>query len=280
MEKVKIYRNIAKLKDIDMFYFDTKTQGPVILCLHGLWGRAETWHDFINQYGKEYRIIAPDQRGHGLTSKPESGYTAEEMGEDIIELLKYLNIDSIILVGHSMGGAIAGHLAALHPEYIKAVAILDESAADDSDGLSPDECELGDPFTRDWPMPFATLHEAMNFLKGVSSSGLEYQYFMNSLVETADGYSMMFSQRAMALIRAHMDDWFDILPDIKCPAMLVRSGSHRGIPDEDFAKMQSKIPHCIAFEMSDPDHNVHLANKEEFYRYFDQFILSLKSLLN
>jgi pimeloyl-ACP methyl ester carboxylesterase len=142
MEKVKIYRNIAKLKDIDMFYFDTKTEGPVILCLHGLWGRAETWHDFINQYGKEYRIIAPDQRGHGLTSKPESGYTAEEMGEDIIELLKYLNIDSIILVGHSMGGAIAGHLAALHPEYIKAVAILDESAADDSDGLSPDECEI------------------------------------------------------------------------------------------------------------------------------------------
>jgi pimeloyl-ACP methyl ester carboxylesterase len=278
MEKVKIYRNIAKLKDIDMFYFDTRTEGPVILCLHGRYGRAETWYDFINQYGKEYRIIAPDQRGHGLTSKPESGYTAEEMGEDIIELLKYLNIDSIILVGHSMGGAIAGHLAALHPEYIKAVAILDESAADGSDGLSPDECELGDlgdPFTRDWPMPFATLNEAMNFLKEVSGSGLEYQYFMNSLVETADGYSMMFSQRAMALIRAHMDDWFDILSDIKCPAMLVRSGSHRGIPDEDFAKMQSMVPDCIAFEMSDPDHNVHLANKEEFYRYFDQFTLSL-----
>lgn len=43
MEQIKIYRNIIKLKNIQMFYLDTKTEGPVIICLHGLWGRAETW---------------------------------------------------------------------------------------------------------------------------------------------------------------------------------------------------------------------------------------------
>ena len=79
MEKVKIYRSIAKLKNIDMFYFDTKTQGRTILCLHGMYGRAETWVDFIEHYGTQYRIIAPDQRGHGLSSKPVSKYTVEEI---------------------------------------------------------------------------------------------------------------------------------------------------------------------------------------------------------
>ena len=276
MEKVKIYRNIAKLKSIDMFYLDTRTEGPVILCLHGRYGRAETWYDFINHYGKKYRIIAPDQRGHGLTSKPESGYTAEKMAEDIIELLKYLNIDSIILAGHSMGGGIAGYLAALYPEYIKKVAILDKSAADEKlKELLQDESEAGDPLTKDWPMPFATLNEAMNFIRQVSVSDLEYQYFMNSLVETAEGYSMMFSPRAVANIISHYEDWFHLLPEIKCPAMLIRSASHAGVPDEEFAKMQSMIPHCIAFEMSNPDHNVHLANKEEFYGYFDEFLKTI-----
>jgi len=42
MKKIKIYRNVAKLKSIGLFYFDTKTEGPTILCLHGRYGRAET----------------------------------------------------------------------------------------------------------------------------------------------------------------------------------------------------------------------------------------------
>lgn len=54
--------------------------------------------------------------------------------------------------------------------------------------------------------------------------------------------------------------------------MLIRSSSHDGIPDKDFIKMQSLIPNCIAYEMSHPDYNIHLANKEEFYKYFNEFL--------
>ncbi|AGK99439.1 alpha/beta fold hydrolase [Clostridium pasteurianum] len=274
MEKIKIHRNIAKLKSIDMFYFDTKNEGPAILCLHGRWGRAETWFDFIEHYGKQYRIIAPDQRGHGLSSKPIAEYTTEEMAGDIIELLNFLKIDSVILVGHSMGGAVAGYLAAVYPEYVKAVAILDNSAAGPAEPskLPLDKSQLSDPLTKDWPLPFATLNEAMNFIKQAADSNLEYQYFMNSLVETVEGYQMMFSPKAMAIGIAHKEDWFHLLPNIKCLVLLIRSKSHEAIPDEEFIKMQSLIQDCIAHEMSNPDHNVHLGNTEEFYKYFDEFL--------
>lgn len=274
METIKIYRNMAKLKSIDMFYFDTKTEKPIILCLHGRWGRAETWVDFIKSYGKQYRIIAPDQRGHGLSSKPISKYTSEEMAEDIIELLDLLKLDSVILVGHSMGGAVAGYLAAVYPKYVKAVAILDKSAAGtkEPNKLPLDESKLIDPLTKDWPIPFATLNEAMNFIKQATESNLEYQYFMNSLTETVEGYQMMFSSQAMAANSVYNEDWFNLLPRIKCLTMLVRSSSHHGMPDEDFTKMHSSIPNCISNEMSHPDHNVHLANKKEFYGYFDDFL--------
>ncbi|GMX65395.1 hypothetical protein Elgi_46650 [Paenibacillus elgii] len=155
MKKIKIYRSIAKLKSIDMFYFDTKTEGQPILCLHGRRGRAETWFDFIQHYGEQYRIIAPDQRGHGLSSKPVSKYTAEEMAEDIIQLLDFLKIDSIILVGHSMGGAVAGYLAAVYPEYVKAVAILDKSASGPAEPnkVMIDKSQLRDPLTKIGPYP-------------------------------------------------------------------------------------------------------------------------------
>ncbi len=274
MEKVRIYRNIAKLKNIDMFYFDTKTQGLTILCLHGRWGRAETWADFIQHYGKQYRIIAPDQRGHGLSSKPVAEYTTEEMAGDVIELLNFLKIDSVMLVGHSMGGAVAGYLAAVYPKYIKAVAILDKSAAGptEQNNLVLEKSQLIDPLTKDWPLPFATLNEAINFIKQATDSDLEYQYFMNSLVETVEGYQMMFSSEAMAVGMAHNEDWFYLLPDIKCLTLLIRASGHKAVTDKDLIKMQLLIPNCITREMSHPDHNVHLGNKEEFYEYFDEFL--------
>ncbi|MBU3143804.1 alpha/beta fold hydrolase [Clostridium sp. CF012] len=274
MEKTKIYRNIAKLKNIDMFYFDTKAEGPTILCLHGRWGRAETWYDFINHYGKQYRIIAPDKRGHGLSSKPLAEYTTEEMAEDIIELLNFLKIDSVILVGHSMGGAVAGYLAAVYPKYVNALAILDKSAAEPAElnDLPLDKSQLSDPLTKDWPLPFATLNAAMNFIKQATDSNLEYQYFMNSLVETVEGYQMMFSPKAMAIGIAHNKEWYNLLPNIKCLVLLIKSKGNEVIPDEDFIKMQSLLPNCIAREMSHPDHNIHLKNIEEFYKYFDEFL--------
>ncbi|MBY9016261.1 MAG: alpha/beta hydrolase [Candidatus Lokiarchaeota archaeon] len=280
MEKVKIHRNIAKLKNIDIFYRDTKTEGPVILCLHGRWGRGETWVDFIQHYGKEYRVIAPDQRGHGLSSKPISKYSAEEMAADMVELLGYLKLDSVILVGHSMGGRIAGYLTTLYPKYVKALALLDKSA---SGQVKPKSLPLNqiptiDPLTKDWPLPFATLIDAKEFIKQAMDSNLGYHYFMNSLVETVEGYQMMFSSQAMAANIAYEEDWFHLLPKIKCPVMLVRAKGNDAVSDEDFNKMQSLITDCVAYEMSQPDHNVHLSNKAEFYSYFDGFLKKLQSI--
>jgi pimeloyl-ACP methyl ester carboxylesterase len=274
MEKVKIHRNIAKLNSMDIFYFDTKTDGPVILCLHGRWGRAETWHDFIQQYGEQYRIIAPDQRGHGLSGKPVSKYTAEEMAEDMVELLEFLKIDSVILVGHSMGGRVAGYFAALYPKYVKALAILDRSAAGPAKSPMPqlDQIQDSDPLTLDWPLPFSSLSEAREYIHKAMDSELSYQYFMNSLIETVEGYHMMFSSQAMAAGIAYDEDWFHLLPSIQCLVLLIRAKGHEAISDEDFIKMQALIPNVIAHEMSHADHNVHLANKEEFYKYFDGFL--------
>lgn len=274
MGKIKIYRNIAKLKSINMFYFDTKTEGPTILCLHGRWGRAETWFDFIQHYGKQYRIIAPDQRGHGLSDKPISKYTPEEMAEDIIELLDFLKVDSVILAGHSMGGRVAGYLTALHPKFVKALAILDKSASGPAkpNMLPLDQIPAIDPLTKGWPLPFSSLNEAMSFIKQAANSDLEYQYFMNSLIETVEGYQMMFSSQAMAANIAYDENWFHLLPEIKCLVLLIRAKGSESVSDEDFIKMQSLIPNCLAHEMSYPDHNVHLGNKEEFYVYFDEFL--------
>jgi len=274
MGKVKIHRKIVNLNKGNLFLLDTETEGPAILCLHGRWGRGETWVDFIQHYGDTYRIIAPDQLGHGLSDKPLSRYTGEEMAASMVSLLDSLEIDSAIVVGHSMGGAIAGYLAATYPQYVNAAAILDKSAAgpDDLNKLPLDKLEVSDPVTKTWPLPFQSLIDAQYFIKNEMESELSYQYFMNSLVETVNGYEMMFSAQAMSANIAYYRNWYHLLPKISCPVMLVRASGHEAIPDKDFLKMQSMISDCMAVEMSHPDHNVHLGNKSEFYEYFDSFL--------
>jgi len=272
--KVAIHRGMIELDGIDLFIRDTKTEGPAILCLHGRWGRGETWVDFMNRYGDRYRVIAPDLRGHGLSGKPIARYTAELMSEDIVRLLRRLGINSAIIVGHSMGGHVAGCLAARYPNCTRAAAILDKSASGPARGSAPppEELHVEDPVTKDWKLPFPSLSEAQATIRESMDSELGYQYFMNSLVETVEGYSMMFSSQAVAANIASYQDWYELLPRITCPVMLLRAKGGEAVSDEDFARMRAAIPRCRAYELSNPDHNVHLADKDEFYGCFDDFL--------
>ena len=189
--------------------------------------------------------------------------------------MKHLNLNSAIIVGHSIGGAIAAYLAAEYPQYVRAVAILDQPASQGNDNNLNDinYDNLKDSFTGDWPMPFMTLNEAKSYLKEASRSELEYEFFMNSLIETVEGYKMMFSSRAMALNELNLKKWFNKLNKIRCKTLLItKKRDHESEQFKDFVKMSKMLSDCIMHEMSDPDHNVHLANKEEFYRYFDEFL--------
>ena len=278
MPPVEIHRRIAELSKVHIFYRDTEGTNDPILCLHGRWGRGETWVDFIRHYGKDYRIIAPDQRGHGFSEKPLTTYSTQELAEDMVGLLDAVEIEKAIIVGHSMGGAVAGYLAAKHPERVRAAAILDKSAAGpDESAKSPlRDYELKDPITGNWPLPFRSLADAKDHIRTHMESELGYEYFMNSLFETVEGYRMMFSPQAIVSNINNYRAWYDLLPRIRCPVLLLRAKRGEAVPDADFEKMQSMITNCMAREMSDPDHNVFLSKKEEFYGYFDEFLEMLK----
>jgi pimeloyl-ACP methyl ester carboxylesterase len=185
-----------------------------------------------------------------------------------------LKIEKVILVGHSMGASIAGYFAATYPDRLRGVAILDKTAAgpEKANTTPLDDIPAIDQVTKDWPLPFSSLKEAQDFIKKDMETDLSYQYFMNSLTEDINGYHMMFSAQAMAANIAFYEDWFDLLPKIKCPALLVRASGQGAVNDKDFSRMQALLSDCMAIEMSDPDHNVHLSNKEEFYGYFDRFL--------
>jgi pimeloyl-ACP methyl ester carboxylesterase len=273
MVEQKIRRAMVRANGLDIFYRDTVEGEKIMLCLHGRWGRGETWTDLISRYRNRYRIIAPDQRGHGLSDRPMARYDKKEMARDMYELMRAQDIEDFIVVGHSMGGTVAAHLAALYPGVVRAVAILDSSAEgpEHPSDIIPEEIEATDKLTKDWPTPYSTYDEAVRHLEGLfNSTGV--RYFSESLTETTTGYDFLFSRYSMAAIEQYSCSWFDILSKIQCPVLLVRATESWCLSREAAEKMISSIKDCTYFEVSKSNHMVYADNPNEFYSGFEKFL--------
>ena len=99
------------LNDLTMNYLDNSNHGkPVIVFIHGLGENLESWSYQINAFKDEYRVIAVDVRGHGLSDEGAVNISIKQMSVDIFALLDYLNIYAAHFVGLSMGGMICQEL--------------------------------------------------------------------------------------------------------------------------------------------------------------------------
>jgi pimeloyl-ACP methyl ester carboxylesterase len=101
-------------------------QGPAVILIHGLAASLFSWrHTMLPLARAGYRVIAYDNRGFGFSEKPARGYTNRDYVMLLLSLLDSLKVDEAILVGHSMGGAIAAEAALARPERVRALVMVD-----------------------------------------------------------------------------------------------------------------------------------------------------------
>ncbi|XP_020794212.1 serine hydrolase-like protein [Boleophthalmus pectinirostris] len=101
--------------------------GRPVLCIHGWADNCGTFNTLIPLLPKECRYVAVDLAGHGLSSHRPPGvfYTFPSYVVDVCRVVKALQWDRFSIIGHSMGGNIAGMYSALYPEMVDAVVLLD-----------------------------------------------------------------------------------------------------------------------------------------------------------
>lgn len=101
-------------------------QGPDMVMIHGLTGNLAVWHlQIAPLLWDDFRMLTYDLRGHGYSDTPPTGYTADDMTNDLRLLLDSLEIDQAILVGHSFGADIALYFAYHYPERVKSVVAIE-----------------------------------------------------------------------------------------------------------------------------------------------------------
>ncbi|HYC63173.1 MAG TPA: alpha/beta fold hydrolase, partial [Reyranellaceae bacterium] len=100
---------------------------PVVL-IHGSMGSLHMWEGWVGQLGDKMRLISLDLPGHGLTGAwPRGEYTIEAYADFIEVLVDTLKLDRFVLVGHSMGGAVAWSFAATRPDRVSHLVLVDSS---------------------------------------------------------------------------------------------------------------------------------------------------------
>ena len=100
-------------------------EGPVAIFLHGITSNAAVWDPQLLALKDRLRCVAVDQRGHGLSDKPPTGYGAKDLATDIVALIRTLNAGPAFIVGHSLGARNGVEAAVMAPDLVRGVVAID-----------------------------------------------------------------------------------------------------------------------------------------------------------
>jgi len=98
--------------------------GPVLLLLHGYTDSHRSFDLIRPHFPESWRVISLTQRGHGKSDKPQAGYSTGDMAADVDAFMTALGIERAVLVGHSMGSAIALQTAADFPGRVDGLVLI------------------------------------------------------------------------------------------------------------------------------------------------------------
>jgi pimeloyl-ACP methyl ester carboxylesterase len=131
--------------------------GPPLLLIHGWPGSWYYWRLVMPALVRGFTVVAVDQRGIGLSDKPDKGYDAGTLANDLIWLMEALGHHRFAVVGVDTGMLIGYALAADHPDRVERVALGEAPLP----GISPPTPLILPPAAVDrlWHIPFNQLHE-------------------------------------------------------------------------------------------------------------------------
>lgn len=226
--------------------------GPPVVLLHGLAGGAEELRATAQALAPRHRVVVPDQRGHGRSTRRPAELSRAAYAADVAAVIEELcGGGPAAVAGQSMGGHTAMLTAAWHPGLVSRLVML-EAGVGGGDDAYP--ARLGRWFAS-WPVPFADRDAALAHLGGTPIAAA----WAADLEETADGLWPRFDadvmQAAIEPVAAHArwDEW----RSVTAPTLLVRGEHGNGTADED-GRMRELRPGVTYAIIPGAGHDAHL----------------------
>ena len=228
---------------------------PNVLALHGL-GSSCHWYDILLPHLADgYRFIAPDQRGHGQTDQPSTGYEWQTLATDLRDLMDLLVINRAAVMGHSWGASVALSVAAKYPERISRLVLIDGGFFD---------WNLWPGANWDWfkerlrpRIVSGTPQEYLNSQRqALSDCWNEWlESIVMSMVRTTPGGQVRDilepSNHAQVLEAMWKEPPTSMFPHVRCPTMIVVAGPWPDRVNTEFSTMRRKMAEAAESAISD-----------------------------
>jgi pimeloyl-ACP methyl ester carboxylesterase len=250
VERGQVSRPRMRQTRIDAFRIQSEHlgSGPAVVLLHGLSGSHRWWRFTAPALARRYSVHIPELVGFGGSRRADRQPDIPEMSDVMAEWVRQLEEPEVTLVGHSMGGQTAVHMAARHGVATRLVLV-------DASGL---------------PRPLS-VREAARF---VASALPPRHWGAPTFVPTIAADALRAGPRALLLATRYLltDDVTPLLPRIDCPTLLIWGELDPLVPPSYGRRMQEGIRDSRLVILRDAAHNPMCDRPADFNRVLLEFL--------
>ena len=215
-----------------------------MLFVHGFGGYSLQWRKQLVEFADTHRVVAVDIRGHGLSDRPASTYSMDELVGDLECVVEKLGLPpKFVLLGHSFGGAIVSSYAVKHPDRIEHLVVVGTSA----------EFDLAQPLKLAFSLP-TTISEPIR------------ARFPRNVAAPAHVLKTMYHN---AMVKWNGNE---ILPQIRVPTLAILGHRDRTFKKLAYEAVPQKIPGAQVERIPVSAHMVQLERPEAVNRAIARFI--------
>lgn len=209
----------------NIHYLEKTAPGAPIVLLHGFGGSVSGWTQVLESM-QQRAVYALDLPGFGASDRPAIAYSSESISAYVRAFIEQKGLENVVLVGHSMGGVVAAHVAVAMPDTISALVLISPSGVASSLKFSV-------------PRRFILRPGLLNRLcYGLVANRLFQQWFPHSTARQALGVTASYNQEFLSVIEA-----------IQQPTLLLWSAGDKRVPIQYAQSYLAAIKHSRLREL-------------------------------
>jgi pimeloyl-ACP methyl ester carboxylesterase len=246
---------------------------PTLVLVHGLGSSCHIWDLVAPLLAPHYAVVALDQRGHGESQQPETGYDFPSIVADLAHFLDALGIRApSVLVGHSWGASVVLHFGASHPDRAAGIVLLDGGTSSPGERWSWDQtlARLTPPDIDG--LRWSELRQRMSARNGALADPRVEAISRSLFHVDADGRIQRRFRipNHLKIVRALWEQRpAELLPSLRCPLLVLPARQSSDPPEaraskaEAIARVQRLQPRARVRWFEDTIHDVPLQRPTE-----------------
>lgn len=248
---------------VKLHYVRTGGSKPPLVLLHGLTASGACWTPLARALEDRFDVIMPDARGHGRSDAPLHGYRYDDLASDVTALLRSLDLQRPIVMGHSLGGLTAAVVAAKRDASTGAVVLVDPTFISEQRQREVRDSNVGDAHRR-----MLALSEA----EIAADLRARHPHRSAEIVALLAQARLQTRLAAFDVLTPPNPEYAALIRKIAVPALLVISG--RGVVSRDTAsELRAAQPLLRIAEIENAGHGIP-------YDRPDQLVEAIRSFCN